>query len=169
MPRGLRASGAGYLGDKRFSWLASSVGSPRSKGIKIYSGLLNTGETGLTSVVNYSNPCRKVLARRMSLAPRRTNVELGGYPQRWAPLPRNDRKCAKAFDSRATTQEHSPPGLSANLAAPCPAGSTRFVPLRLRRPQLQRGLGKGTALLGRATATHDGGERNNRQRREAGC
>src|SRR5215213_6753350 len=35
------------------------------------------------------------------------------HPQRWATLPRNERKCAKPFDPRATTQEHGPLGSSA--------------------------------------------------------
>src|SRR5215211_2071376 len=54
------------------------------------------------------------------------------HPQRWATLPRNERKCAKAFDPRATTQEHGHPGPSAEPEVPCPAGCACLVPLRLR-------------------------------------
>jgi hypothetical protein len=130
----------------------------RSKSIKICFALFQAGEKVLTPALHCSNHC--------------CVEHFSCYPQRWAPLPRNNvRKCAKAFDPRATTQEYGHPGLSAGPKAPCPSGDARFVPLRLR-PQLQRGLGKGTALLDRATApTHDGGEHDDRQRRAAagGC
>src|SRR5215218_9970114 len=96
------------------------------------------------------------------------------HPQRWVTLPRNERKCAKAFDPRATTQEYGHPGPSAGPKAPCPSGGSRLVPCRLRA-QLSRGVGKGTALLHRATATthHEWGEHDDdHQRRESaagGC
>ena len=55
------------------------------------------------------------------------------HPQTGATLPYNERKCAKAFDPRATTQEHGHPGPSAaEPEVPCPAGGACLVPLRLR-------------------------------------
>src|SRR5215207_6703392 len=53
------------------------------------------------------------------------------HPQRWATLPCNERKCAKAFDPRATTQQHGHPGPSADSEVPCPASGACLVPLRL--------------------------------------
>src|SRR5215210_6569668 len=71
------------------------------------------------------------------------------HPQRWVTLPRNERKCAKAFDPRATTQEYGHPGPSAEPEFLCPAGGARLVPRRLS-PRRPWGLGKGTA--GKETA-----------------
>jgi len=53
------------------------------------------------------------------------------HPQRWETLPPNERKCAKAFDPRATTQEPGHPGPSAGPEVPFPARGAPLVPLRL--------------------------------------
>src|SRR5919112_4119996 len=106
----------------------------------------------LTSALHCSNYCcaAVIIVERCGSVCTSHHAEQPWYsswhPQRWATLPRNERKCAKAFDPRATTQEHGHPGPSAEPEVPCPAGGACLVPLRLR-PRRQRGLGKGTTLL----------------------
>src|SRR5215213_2197280 len=109
----------------------------RSRSIKICFALFQAGKKVLTSALLCSNYCcaAVIIVEQCGSVCTSRPAEQPWYsswhPQRWATLPRNERKCAKAFDPRATTSEYGHPGPSAEPEVPCPAGGARLVPLRL--------------------------------------
>src|SRR5215203_1139782 len=117
-----------------FAYSPSTIGRKALRFVLLYSRLAKQVLTSALQCSNYCCAavtivewCGSVCTSRHAEQPWYSSW----HPQRWATLPRNERKCAKAFDPRATTQQHSHPGPSADPEVPSPLGGACLVPLRL--------------------------------------